>query len=157
MIDIHMKLSQLLQKESIVADLSSTTKHGIIRELSRAVAPVAAIEAEEIAAVLMERESLGSTGIGGGIAIPHGKLSSVKEIILGFGRSRTGVTYDSLDGKPVHIFFLLLTPENSTGGHLKVLAQISKLLKMDHFKQELINAETIDDIHEFILEQDEAF
>jgi PTS system nitrogen regulatory IIA component len=157
MIDIHMKLSQLLQKESIVADLSSTTKHGIIRELALAVAPVAGIEAEEIAAVLMERESLGSTGIGGGIAIPHGKLSAVKEIILGFGRSRTGVTYDSLDGKPVHIFFLLLTPENSTGGHLKVLAQISKLLKMDHFKQELINAETIDDIHEFILEQDEAF
>jgi PTS system nitrogen regulatory IIA component len=157
MIDIHMKLSQLLQKESIVADLSSTTKHGIIRELARAVAPVADIQAEEIATVLMERESLGSTGIGGGIAIPHGKLSSVKEIILGFGRSRTGVTYDSLDGKPVHIFFLLLTPENSTGGHLKVLAQISKLLKMDHFKQELINAETIDDIHEFILEQDEAF
>ncbi len=152
-----MKLSQLLTKESIVADLASTTKHGIIRELARAVAPVAGIAAEDIAAVLMERESLGSTGIGGGIAIPHGKLNSVKQIILGFGRSKSGVTYDSLDGKPVHIFFLLLTPENSTGGHLKVLAQISKLLKMDHFKQELINAETIDDIHEFILEQDETF
>jgi nitrogen PTS system EIIA component len=152
-----MKLSQLLTKESIVADLTSTTKHGIIRELARAVAPVAGIAAEDIAAVLMERESLGSTGIGGGIAIPHGKLSSVTQIILGFGRSKAGVTYDSLDGKPVHIFFLLLTPENSTGGHLKVLAQISKLLKMDRFKQELITAETIDDIHEFILEQDETF
>jgi len=140
-----------------VADLTSTTKHGIIRELARAVAPVAGIAAEDIAAVLMERESLGSTGIGGGIAIPHGKLSSVTQIILGFGRSKAGVTYDSLDGKPVHIFFLLLTPENSTGGHLKVLAQISKLLKMDRFKQELITAETIDDIHEFILEQDETF
>jgi nitrogen PTS system EIIA component len=152
-----MKLSQLLTKEAIVADLTSTTKHGIIRELARAVAPVAGIAAEDIAAVLMERESLGSTGIGGGIAIPHGKLSSVTQIILGFGRSKAGVTYDSLDGKPVHIFFLLLTPENSTGGHLKVLAQISKLLKMDRFKQELITAETIDDIHEFILEQDETF
>lgn len=140
-----------------MADLTSTTKHGIIRELARAVAPVAGIAAEDIAAVLMERESLGSTGIGGGIAIPHGKLSSVTQIILGFGRSKAGVTYDSLDGKPVHIFFLLLTPENSTGGHLKVLAQISKLLKMDRFKQELITAETIDDIHEFILEQDETF
>lgn len=140
-----------------MADLEATTKHGILRELARTVAPVAGIDAQDIAAVLMERESLGSTGIGGGIAIPHGKLNTVKEIILGFGRSKSGVSYDSLDGKPVHLFFLLLTPENSTGGHLKVLAQISKLLKMDHFKQELINAETIDDIHEFILEQDEAF
>lgn len=157
MIETHMKLSQLLKKESIVADLEATTKHGILRELARAVAPVAGIEAQDIATVLMERESLGSTGIGGGIAIPHGKLNSVKEIILGFGRSKSGVSYDSLDGKPVHIFFLLLTPENSTGGHLKVLAQLSKLLKMEHFKQELINAETMDDIHEFVVEQDEAF
>ena len=84
MIKIQMKLSQLLKKESIVADVASTTKHGIIQELARAVAPVAGIAAEDIAAVLMERESLGSTGIGGCIAIPHGKLNAVKEIILGF-------------------------------------------------------------------------
>ena len=152
-----MKISQILKKESIVAELASTTKPGIIKELARAVAPTAGIDAEGIARVLMERESLGSTGIGGGIAIPHGKLIGVSEIILGFGRSQSGVEYDSLDGRPVHLFFLLLTPENSTGGHLKVLAQISKLLKMEHFKQELRTAETIDDIYEFILEQDEAF
>ncbi|MCF8092686.1 MAG: PTS sugar transporter subunit IIA [Desulfotignum sp.] len=152
-----MKLSQILKKESIVADLESTTKHGILRELSRAVAPTARAAAEDIAAVLMERESLGSTGIGGGIAIPHGKLNGVTDITLGFGRSRTGVEYDSLDGRPVHIFFLLLTPENSTGGHLKVLAQISRLLKMESFKQGLKAAETIDDIYDIILEQDEVF
>ncbi|MCA1786334.1 MAG: PTS sugar transporter subunit IIA, partial [Desulfobacteraceae bacterium] len=113
--------------------------------------------AEDIAAVLMERESLGSTGIGGGIAIPHGKLNGLTDVLLGFGRSHAGVEYDSLDGRPVHIFFLLLTPENSTGGHLKVLAQISKLLKMEHFKQGLKTAETIDDIYDIIMEQDEAF
>jgi nitrogen PTS system EIIA component len=152
-----MKISQILKKESIVDDLKATTKHGIIRELSEAVAPTARIPAEDIAAVLMERESLGSTGIGGGIAIPHGKLKAMTDIILGFGRSRAGVEYDSLDGRPVHIFFLLLTPENSTGGHLKVLAQISKLLKMEHFKQELKTAETIEDIYDLILEQDEPF
>jgi nitrogen PTS system EIIA component len=152
-----MKLSQILKKESIVAELTSTTKPGILKELARAVAPVAGIDAEGIAGVLMERESLGSTGIGGGIAIPHGKLGGVADIILGFGRSRSGVEYESLDGRPVHLFFLLLTPENSTGGHLKVLAQISKLLKMEYFKQELRRAETIDDIYEFIMEQDEAF
>lgn len=152
-----MKLSQILKKESIVAELTSTTKPGILKELARAVAPTAGIDAQSIAGVLMERESLGSTGIGGGIAIPHGKLVGVSDIILGFGRSKSGVEYDSLDRRPVHLFFLLLTPENSTGGHLKVLAQISKLLKMEHFKQELRTAETIDDIYEFILEQDEAF
>jgi nitrogen PTS system EIIA component len=152
-----MKISQILKKESIVAELTSTSKPGILKELARAVVPTAGIDAEKIAGVLMERESLGSTGIGGGIAIPHGKLIGVSDIILGFGRSKSGVEYDSLDGRPVHLFFLLLTPENSTGGHLKVLAQISKLLKMEHFKQELRTAETVDDIYEFILEQDEAF
>ncbi|MFO7911414.1 MAG: PTS sugar transporter subunit IIA, partial [Desulfotignum sp.] len=111
----------------------------------------------DIAAVLMERESLGSTGIGGGIAIPHGKLAAVTDVVLGFGRSVAGVEYDSLDSRPVHIFFLLLTPENSTGSHLKVLAQISKLLKMDHFKQGLKTADTLDEIYELILEQDEDF
>lgn len=152
-----MNISKILKKESIVPDLVSTTKHGIIQELSRAVAVTANVPAEDIAAVLMERESLGSTGIGGGIAIPHGKLAAVTDVVLGFGRSVAGVEYDSLDSRPVHIFFLLLTPENSTGGHLKVLAQISKLLKMDHFKQGLKTADTLDEIYELILEQDEDF
>ncbi len=152
-----MNISDILKKESIVPDLVSTTKHGIIQELSRALAAAANAPAQDIAAVLMERETLGSTGIGGGIAIPHGKLTAVTEVILGFGRSRSGVEYDSLDGRPVHIFFLLLTPENSSGSHLKVLAQISKLLKMEHFKQGLKTADTLDDIYDIILEQDEDF
>lgn len=152
-----MNLSNILRKESIVPDLVSTTKHGIIQELSRALAAAANAPAQDIAAVLMEREALGSTGIGGGIAIPHGKLTAVTDVILGFGRSLAGVEYDSLDGRPVHIFFLLLTPENSSGSHLKVLAQISKLLKMEHFKQGLKAADTLDDIYDIILEQDEDF
>jgi PTS system nitrogen regulatory IIA component len=105
----------------------------------------------------MEREQLGSTGIGGGIAIPHGKLDLVGSILVGFGLSREGVEYDSLDNKPVHIFFLLLTSENSTGGHLKVLAQISKLLKMDQFKRGLLAATSVDEIYDIIAEQDEDF
>ncbi len=105
----------------------------------------------------MEREQLGSTGIGGGIAIPHGKLDSVGSIIVGFGLSPKGIEYESLDNKPVHIFFLLLTTENSTGEHLKVLAQISKLLKMEHFKKSLLTAESVDEIYNIIMEQDEDF
>ncbi|MBU1343038.1 MAG: PTS sugar transporter subunit IIA [Proteobacteria bacterium] len=152
-----MKISQLLNKNSIIASLAARDKKGAIDELALAVSKTTKASAKEIATVLMEREQLGSTGIGGGIAIPHGKLNMVGSIIVGFGLSREGVEYDSLDNKPVHIFFLLLTSENSTGGHLKVLAQISKLLKMDHFKQALLTATSVDEIYDIIMEQDEDF
>ena len=152
-----MRISQLLHKESIIANLKSSDKKGAIDELATAISQTTKASAKEIATVLMEREQLGSTGIGGGIAIPHGKLDSVGSIIVGFGFSRQGIEYDSLDNKPAHIFFLLLTPENSTGGHLKVLAQISKLLKMDHFKRGLTAAASVDEIYDIIVKQDEDF
>ncbi len=152
-----MKISQLLQKSSIISNLKARDKKGAIDELALAISKTTKASAKEIAIVLMEREQLGSTGIGGGIAIPHGKLGSVQSIIVGFGLSREGIEYESLDNKPVHIFFLLLTPENSAGGHLRVLAQISKLLKMDQFKKELKAAESVDDIYDTIIDQDEDF
>ncbi len=152
-----MKISQLLDKKAIIAELDASDKKGAIDELSVAVSTTTAASAKDIAMVLMEREQLGSTGIGGGIAIPHGKLDAVKTIRIGFGLSRKGVEYDSLDDKPVHLFFLLLTPENSAGGHLKVLAQISKMLKMDQFKKKLMTAESVDAIYDIIIEQDEDF
>ena len=152
-----MRISQLLNKNSIIANLSASDKKGAIDELAQSVSKTTKASEKEIATVLMEREQLGSTGIGGGIAIPHGKLDSVGSIIVGFGLSRKGVEYESLDNKPVHIFFLLLTPENSTGGHLKVLAQISKLLKMDQFKKRILSAKTSDDIYDIIMDQEEDF
>lgn len=152
-----MKISQLLDKSSIIANLKSSDKDSVIQELSAAIAPSTSASADQIAEVLMGREKLGSTGIGGGIAIPHGKLDLVDHIVVGFGLSRDGVEYDSLDSKSVHIFFVLLTPENSTGGHLKVLAQISKLLKMDSFKKGLMASRTVEDIQQIIEEQDEDF
>ena len=152
-----MKISQLLDKKAIIADLNASDKKGVIDELSVAVSTTTSASAKDIAMVLMERDQLGSTGIGGGIAIPHGKLDAVKSIRVGFGLSKKGVEYDSLDNKPVHLFFLLLTPENSAGGHLKVLAQISKLLKMDQFKKKLLASESVDTIYDIIIEQDEDF
>lgn len=152
-----MRISELLNKESIIADLSAVDKKGAIDELAQAAASSTGATAKQIATVLVEREQLGSTGIGGGIAIPHGKLENVDTITIGFGLSKNGVEYESLDNKPVHIFFLLLTPENSTGGHLKVLAQISKLLKMESFKSDLLSATNIDEIYDVIMEQDEDF
>jgi PTS system nitrogen regulatory IIA component len=152
-----MKISEILNKDSIIADLESTNKNGVIKELARAVSKACHASPDDIAAVLMEREMLGSTGIGGGIAIPHGKLNSVKSVTIGFGLSRGGVEYDSLDNRLVHIFFLLLTPENSTGGHLKVLAQISKLLKKTQFKEGLQAATSVDEIYDIIMEENEEF
>ncbi len=152
-----MKISELLNKDSIIADLKADNKKAAIKELASAVSTATRASGDEIASVLMERERLGSTGIGGGIAIPHGKLDLIDSIVVGFGLSKKGVEYDSLDNKPVHIFFVLLTSENSTGGHLKVLAQISKLLKMEQFKKGLIAATSVDDIYNIILEQDEEF
>ena len=152
-----MKISQFLNKDSIIANLESTDKKGVIGELASAISETCKIPAKKIAAILMEREQLGSTGIGGKIAIPHGKLDLMESIIIGFGLSKEGVEYDSLDNKPVHIFFLLLTSENSTGEHLKVLAQISKLLKTDNFKKDLLAAQSVDDIYNIIMEMDEDF
>lgn len=152
-----MRISQLLNKESIIVNLKARNKKKVIDELALTISNTTKISADEIAKVLMERENLGSTGIGGGIAIPHGKLDLVDSIIVGFGISKQGIDYEALDNKPVHIFFLLLTSENSTGGHLKVLAQISKLLKIDNFKKQLTSAESAEDIYDIIMEQDEDF
>ncbi|PIE61917.1 MAG: PTS fructose transporter subunit IIA [Desulfobacterales bacterium] len=152
-----MKLSDILNQHSIIADLAADNKTGVIRELAEAVAPAADTDADAIATVLMERESLGSTGIGGGIAIPHGKLDSVESVTVGFGLSRKGIEYNALDDRPVHIFFVLLTPENNSGDHLKVLAQISKLLKMDQFKNRLKSAGSREEIRDIIMAQDEEF
>jgi PTS system nitrogen regulatory IIA component len=103
----------------------------------------------------MEREQLGSTGIGEGIGIPHGKVKDLESLVLGFGLSRKGVDFESMDGLPTHIFFLLMTPENSTGLHLKLLARISRILKNEPFKQKLLHAVTRDEIYTIIKEEEE--
>ena len=152
-----MKICDVLQKEAIVADLKSRNKKGVLEELVAPLAEIAAVNHEDLVKVLMERERLGSTGIGGGIGIPHGKLKDLDSLVLGFGLSRKGVDFESLDGQPTHIFFLLVTPENSMGLHLKVLARISRILKIDPFKDRLLNAANGDEIMEIIKEEDEEF
>ena len=152
-----MKITDILHRDSIIADLMSKDKKGVLEELAASVAGVAGMEAGEIVKVLLEREQLGSTGIGGGIGIPHGKLTSINSLVVGFGLSREGVDFDSLDSQPVHIFFLLITPSNSTGSHLKVLAQISRLLKQQSFKESLIKAKSAGEILQIIQNVDEEF
>ena len=152
-----MKILDVLSKETICLDLKATDKKEVLDEMAAPVARLTGAAPEALVQVLMERERLGSTGIGGGIGIPHGKLKNLASLVLGFGLSRRGVDFDSLDGRPAHLFFLMLTPENSAGLHLKLLARLSRLLKNDEFKSQLMRAKSPEEILAIIQEKDEAF
>jgi PTS system nitrogen regulatory IIA component len=152
-----MKILDVLQPEAILPELKSQTKKEVLEELSAPVAQLARIDPVRLVRVLLERERLGSTGIGGGIGIPHGKLPNLDHLIIGFGLSRKGVDFESLDGAPTHLFFLLVTPENSTGLHLKLLARISRILKNEPFKERLLQATSREQIYDVIKEEDEEF
>ena len=152
-----MKILEVLHKDAILVNLTSRDKKGVIEEMAEPVARIAGVDKPTLILVLMERESLGSTGIGMGIAIPHGKLKSVGSLVMGFGISRKGVDFDTLDGRPAYLFFLLLTPENSTGLHLKALARIARMLKNELFKEKLLRAQTSDDVITVIHSEDEEF
>jgi PTS system nitrogen regulatory IIA component len=152
-----MKILDVLKKEAININLTARDKKGVLDELVSPVASAAGATKDQLVKVLMERERLGSTGIGGGIGIPHGKLKNLESLLLGFGLSRQGVNFESMDGRPTHIFFLLLTPEDSAGIHLKLLARISRMLKNDDFKERLMQSQTSEDIVAAISEEDEDF
>ena len=152
-----MKILDVLHEETIIIELKSKDKKGVLEELVEPVSRITKINHEKLVKILMDRERLGSTGIDGGIGIPHGKLKELDSLILGFGLSKSGVNFESMDGRPTHIFFLLFTPENSTGLHLKLLARISRILKNDDFKEKLINVSTVDEVISIIKENDEDF
>lgn len=151
-----MKISDILESAAIAPDLRSTGKIEILTELATTLVKVEPeLVRDEIVRVLLERERLGSTGIGDGVAIPHGKLKQLDRLLIAFGRHRQGVDFDSMDGKPAHLFFLLVAPEESVGIHLKALARISKLLKNTGVRQRLIAAGGADDILAIINEEEE--
>jgi len=152
-----MKILEVLSKDAIIVDLKAKDKKGVLDELVTPVARLSGVSHEDLLRVLLERERLGSTGIGGGIGIPHGKCKQLSSLMLGIGISKRGVAFDTMDRRPAHIFFLLLAPENSAGLHLKLLAHVSRLLKSEEFKSTLMQAETPEEIFEAIREKDEAF
>ena len=129
-----MQLNQIFKMEFINPHLSARSKDGALEEMIHTVIIGGLkLNSSSIIDILKQRESLGSTGIGDGVAIPHGKISDIHDIVMAFGRSEDGIAFDSLDGKPVHLFFMVLAPENSAGQHLKILAKISKMLKDESF------------------------
>jgi fructose-specific phosphotransferase system IIA component len=135
-----MEIMDFLSKKAIVTDIKSTKKEDVIRELVDALINAGEIEKRsrnKLIEALMTREALGSTAIGQGIAIPHAKSDSVDKLVAAFGLSKKGVDFDSLDGEPAYIFFLLVAPQDSAGPHLKALARISRLLKDKYFRENL--------------------
>lgn len=153
-----MNITDLLQKEFVVRELKSKTKKEVLFELSEVfLRGDLIVDCDAMVEVLLEREKLGSTGIGDGIAIPHGKLPGLENLIVSFGRSKDGIDFDSLDGKPVHLFFLLMAPENTAGQHLKALAKISRMLKEESFRKDLMEGETSDDIFLIIDKKDKEY
>ena len=136
-----MKLLEILTRKGIDSDLSATDKLGVLRQMAHlAELQGADIQSEELTEVLLERESLGSTGIGGGIAIPHGKMGGIRRTVIVFGRSLEGIDFEAVDSQPCHLFFLLAAPDGSAGLHLKALARISRLLRNEDFRQQLLEA-----------------
>lgn len=153
----EMRILDVLREEAIISELKATDKKGVLEELAVPVAKASGVSQEEMVRVLLERERLGSTGIGDGIAIPHGKLRSLESLLVGFGRSRKGIDFEAIDGKPAHLFFLLMAPENSTGAHLRMLARISRLLKDTTFRERLMTAVDRRSLYIVIAEEDRGF
>ena len=150
-----MKIMDFLNKKAIAVNLKSSDKEGVISELVDTLAKAEDIKSkEDLIKALLTRESLGSTGIGQGIGIPHAKSPNAKNLVAAFGLSQQGVNFDSLDGEPAHIFFLLIAPEESAGPHLKALARISRMLKDKYFREMLRKAKDEKEILRIIQEED---
>jgi PTS system nitrogen regulatory IIA component len=151
-----MKLVDILLPGAISVDLGSPSKKEVLTDLCGLLAKTGQLpDAKGMVEILLEREALGSTGIGQGVAIPHGKSPSVKAQAAALGISKRGVDFESLDGEPVHIVFLLIAPPDAAGNHLKALAKVSRLLKDKFFRQALKDSKSADEILKIIREEDE--
>ena len=149
-----MKIVDILKPECVVFDIKGETKKDILAELARPITAAYDLDLDEMVTVLLSREKLGSTGIGDGVAIPHGKISGLRSVAASIGKSFKGL--DALDGKPCHIFFLLMAPANSTSGHLKALARVSMMLKKNEFRNKLMKASSAEEVYDIIVEQDNS-
>lgn len=136
-----------LQRDAIILDMKAATKEAALRELAGVAATLCGRFTEEtLYNVLVERETVGSTGVGNGVAIPHGKIDGLDEILLCFGRSKAGINFDAIDNRPAHLFVLMLSPANKAGEYLQTLAAVSRILKQPEKRQQLLDSITREDI-----------
>ena len=150
-----MKIMDILVRDAVILNLGVRTKREVLGEMAAALAKVEPqIEADRLLEVLLERETLQSTGIGEGVAIPHGKMPGLDRLVASFARSPEGVDFESIDGLPTQHFFLLVVPEHSGGQYLKALARISRFFRDPTFRQQLSEAESLGDVMRAIEEED---
>lgn len=150
-----MKIMDILVREAVILDLGVRSKKEVLAEMANALAKCEPqIEADRLLDVLLEREALQSTGIGEGVAIPHGKMMGLDRLVASFARSVEGVDFDSIDGLPTNHFFLLVVPEHSGGQYLKALARISRFFRDAAFRQRVNEAEILDDVIHAVEEED---
>ena len=153
-----MKIEDILGEDLVLADLAARSKPEVLVELADALtARYPELDKAKLVGALEERERLNSTALGEGVAIPHGKLVGLRRVLAAFGRSRAGVDFQSVDGKPTHLFFLLVAPEDSAGAHLKALARISRLLKDPAFRTRLLEAPDARAIWTIIRDEDARY
>ena len=149
-----MRLQDILKKTSVMTNLQSTKKNDVLRELVDLLGDEIA-DKDKIMKILIDRENLGSTGIGQGIAVPHGKTDDIHKLVAALGISKKGVNFNSLDGEPVYIFFLLIAPKDSAGPHLKALARISRIFRDSHFCGILKKIDNNERVYDLIIKEDE--
>jgi len=152
-----MKFADFVVSEAIRAELAAQNKEGVIREMVQALKDAGQIEEDEFESIvkaILKREELGSTGIGRGVAVPHTKHPSVGRLVGNVAISGGGVDFDSLDGEKVHLFFLLISPPDRPGDHLRALENISRQLRDDTFCRFLKQSKTVDDIQQLLDEAD---
>ena len=152
-----MKIMDILVKDAVILNLGVRTKQDVLGEMAAALAKVEPqIEADRLLEVLLEREALQSTGIGEGVAIPHGKMAGLDRLVASFARSPEGVDFESIDGQPTFHFFLLVVPEHSGGQYLKALARISRFFRDVTFRDRLATAESLEEVIRAIEDEDAA-
>ena len=153
-----MKVSELLKPEFIISDLKGESKEEIINELVDLFKDDPRVEdIEKVRSAVLEREKVMSTGVGKGFAIPHGKTNAVKEIVGAFGKIKDGIDYESLDGNPVNLVFLLVGKDNLISTHIKLLSRISRLMNKDDFRHRLVEANSAEEIVKLFSEEEEHF
>lgn len=150
-----MKLKDILSRQAVCGNLKTSDKKAVLEELAQvAVRVVPTLTVPEIVRILTEREKLGSTGVGNGVAIPHGKMAGLKSMVVIFGRSKKGIEFNSHDHKPANLFFVLLAPEDVVGNHLQALARLSRLLKGDIIRARLLE-EPDDQLYDLLIKEDD--
>ena len=153
-----MRIAEFLRPALVVPELVSAEKAAVLAELAAAIANAQpGLDPQRLAGALVEREKLGSTGVGDGVAIPHGKLSGLAGLLAAFGRKKEGLDFASIDGKPAQLFFVLFAPENSAGVHLKALARISRLFRQPQLRKSILDAPNAQAIYRLISEEDAKY